>query len=374
MLNIKKVLLIVSLVSVFAMPGFAEEKAVKQESEFKKWIKANYEAEHYQQPGFMMVDPKGDAYLIRKLDTIPMKLVSTLVKSTYPQAEIEKEKQLAELEQSMEEGTVPYQIGRTVPIDVDRLINKCGQIMRHYYPEITPTIGEEHEWSPEAKKYLFYGFWHRFGRHVFGKQKEFPSPLFLRSKIFLLLACGWTSRYAVTGQEEALKERLMKYPDRRVQLHHMFGESYKLNKGNLYLTFLTCENILAGDPYRADREDDPLQKKLAYIRHDSKDIGDNYGAWYHFFGISFYGLIRAGVVSRSVAEIESLGSFFLEGADKQEDYINRYGAIFGKKFKKMMKKGTWKRKLDRSVEADRTDYMLPNPLQPENNSYKKASF
>ena len=243
--------------------------------------------------------------------------------------------------------------------------------MRHYYPQITPTMGEEHDWSPDAKKYLFYGFWQRLGRHIFGKQKEFPCPIFLRSKLFLCLACGWTSRYLVTGQEKALTERIMKYPDRRVQIHHMFAESYKLNKGNVYLTFLTCENVLAGDPYREDRENDPLQKKLAYIRHDSKDIGDNYGAWYHFFGISLYGLLRAGAVSRSVAEIESIGSFFMEGADKQEDYINRYGAIFGKKFKKMMKKETWKIPLQ---PTDRTDYMLPNVLQPNNNNYKKASF
>ncbi len=369
MFDLKKTIITLTIIGIVANPVSAKKQ--KEESEFKKWIKYNYEAEHYQQDGLKLVDPKGDAYLIRKIDTVPMKLLSSLVKSSYPQAEIEKEKQLAELESSMKNGTVPYQIGKTVPIDVDRLINKCRHIMRHYYPDITPTMGEEHDWSPEAKKYLLYGFWHRLGRHIFGKQKEFPSPLFLRSKLFLCLACGWTSRYCVTGQEEALKERLMKYPDRRVQIHHMFAESYRLNKGNIYLTFLTCENILAGDPYREDRENDPLQKKLAYIRHDSKDIGDNYGAWYHFFGISLYGLIRAGVVSRSVAEIESVGSFFLEGADKQEDYINRYGAIFGKKFKKMMKKETWKVPLQ---STDRTDYMLPNVLQPDNKNYKKASF
>ena len=366
---LKKVLVVAAVIlTSISTPIFAKEK---QESEFKQWIKANYEAEHYQQTEYMPVDPKGDAFLIRKIDTVPMKLLQSLVKSSYPQAEIEKEKELKELEEAMEKGKVSYKIGKTVPIDVDRLINKCRHIIYRYYPKITPTLGSEHDWSPDAKKYLLYGFWHRLGRHVFGKQREFPSPLFLRSKIFLLLACGWTSRYAVTGQEQALIERLMKYPDRRVQLHHMFAESYILNKGNIYLAFLTCENILAGDPYRVDRENDPLQKKLAYIRHDSKDIGDNYGAWYHFFGISLYGVIRSGFASRSVAEIESLGSLFLEGKDKQEDYINRYGAIFGKKFKKMIKKETWKTPLNKN---DRTDYMLPNPLQPENTSYKKASF
>ena len=28
-------------------------------------------------------------------------------------------------------------------------------------------------WSPEAQRYMFYGFWHRLGRFILGKQKEF---------------------------------------------------------------------------------------------------------------------------------------------------------------------------------------------------------
>lgn len=326
-------------------------------SEFKTWLKS-YEATHYQQEQLQLVDPKGDAFLIRKLDQVPMKLIQALVKGSYPQAEIQKEKELQALEDNkkIEAG---FKTGKTIPIDVDRLVNKCHEVINNYYPNITPKMGEEHKWSPEAKKFLYYGFWHRLGRHVFRKQKEFPSPLFLRSKLFLLLACGWTSRYALTGTEEALKKRIMLYPDGKMQLHQMFMESYVLNKGNLYLTMLTSENVLAGDPYRVDREKDPIQKKLAYLRHDSVQMGDNYGAWYHFHGIAMYALVRAGITARAVAEIESIGSLFLEGKDKQEDYINRYGAIFGRKFKKMFKSEVWKNPLKKDA---RTDYMLPNPL------------
>jgi hypothetical protein len=299
-----------------------------------------------------------------------MKLLQALVKSSYPQAEIQKEKELKALEEGKKEAA-GFKIGKTVPIDVDRLVNKCREIILSYYPHIIPTLGEEHRWSPEAKRYLTYGFWHRLGRHVFRKQKEFPSPLFLRSKLFLLLACGWTSRYAVTGQEQALTRRIMLYPDGKLQLHHMFMESYVLNRGNIYLTMLTAENVLAGDPYRVDRENDPVQKKLAYLRHDTVQMGDNYGAWYHFFGIGMYSMVRTALVSRSVAEIESLGSFFLEGADKQEDYINRYGAIFGKKFKKMLKKETWKKPL---MLDERTDYMLPNPNLAKNGKTTTVNY
>lgn len=328
--------------------------------EFKDWLKKLSVAQHYQQDGLKLVDPKGDAYLIRMLDTVPMKLLSTLVKGDYPQAEIDRERELKALEAQQKQAATAagFKIGKTRPIDPDRLINAFRQVIQQY-PKIEPTLGEEHEWSPEAKRYLWYGFWHRLGRVIFRRQKEFPSPLFLRSKLFLLLACGWTSRYAVTGQEKALVDRLMQYPDRSVQIHDLFRESYVLNHGNLYLTMLTAENVLAGNPYRKDREKDPLQKKLAYLRHDSCEFGDNYGAWYHFFGIALYGMMRAPLVARAVAEIESLGSLALEGPDKQEDYINRIGAIFGRKLNRMFVNGDWRRPL---TAADRTDYMLPNPL------------
>ena len=164
-------------------------------------------------------------------------------------------------------------------------------------------------------------------------------------------------------QEKALTQRIMTYPKRGVYPHDLFEESYILNEGNLYLTLLTCENVLAGDPHRKGRQNDPLQKKLAYIRHESKEMGDNYGAWYHLFGIALYGMLRANLTSRSVAEFESLGSYLYEGPDKQETYINRYGALLGIELKKMMKHETWKVPLH---PTDRTDYMLPNTLKPNN--------
>lgn len=325
--------------------------------EFKDWLKRS-NGEHYQQTGLQMVDPRGDAYLIRKLDQIPWKLLKTLVGGSYPQAEIEKERELQTIETAQKIGQAedPLKIGRTKPIHIPRLINAIHRVILEEYPAITPVMGEEHAWSPEAHRYLWFGFWHRVGRFIIGKQKEFPTLLFMRSKIFLLLACGWTSRYAVTGQEPDLEQWIMSQPDRSIQLHELFRESYLLNKGNMYLSMLTAENVLASDPYRVDRGESPLQQKLAYIRHDSQPLGDNYGAWYHFFGIGMYGLIRAPFVARAVAEIESFGSLFLEGKDKQEDYINRYGAIFGRQLNRLIEKELWKQPLPKDA---RYDYMLP---------------
>ena len=293
-------------------------------------LETGFDSRRYQQDSLMLVDPIGDAHLLRQLDTIPIKVFSYLFNGTIPQSEA-----------TVRAATPRYKSGGTVPWDNDRLINKVSGIMRENFPTIFPTIGEEHQWSPEARKYLPHAFWHRLGRKLSGKQRDFPCPTFSRSKLFFCLACGWTSRYLVTGREQALMERMMTYPDRSVQLHDLFAESYVLNDGDLYMTLLTCENLLAGTPHRRERSSDPLQKKLSYIRIDSEELGDNYGAWYHFFGIALYGMMRPDLQSLVVADIESVGSFFLEGPDRQEDLINHYGAIFGGKLRRLLDNGSW---------------------------------
>ena len=319
--------LIFTLAAVM-LAGCGTARTASRDRAFLDCLEYGYQSEYYQQDRLMRVDPEGDAHLIRKLDTIPIKLFSYLFKEPLPQSDNEPPHP-------------DFKIGRTVPFDNDQLLNQCRDIMRRHYPAIHPTIGEEHEWSPEAKRYMVYGYWHRLWRRITGQQRDFPCPLLMRSKLFLCLACGWTSRYCVTGQEEALTERILSYPDRSVRIPDMFAESYVLNQGDVYLTFLTCENVLAGMPHRYGRENDPLQQKLTYIRHDSMEAGDNYGAWYHFFGIALYGMVRTDIVGLAVADIENMGSFFYEGPDRQEGLINHHGALFGYRFKQMMEEGTW---------------------------------
>ena len=331
-------------------------QAAGQPRTFLEWVETGYRSAHYQQDRLQLVDPVGDAHLIRRLDTIPAKLYMYLFREPLPQSDTERKRRQADSLDARQKGEAPFRIGKTMPIDIDRLLNRCSEILRAHDPAIVPFLGQEHEWSPEARKYLYYGFWHRLSRHAEYKQQDFPVPLLLRSKLFLCLACGWTARYCVTGQEAALTERVLRYPDRSLQIDQLFEESYLLNGGNIYLTLLTCENILASQPHRLEREEDPLQRKLAYIRHDSKELGDNYGAWYHFFGIALYGLVRSEFQSTFVADTESLGSLLYEGPDRQEDYINHYGAVFGSRFRRMLRRGSWRLPL---APGARTDYMLP---------------
>lgn len=295
---------------------------------FMKTLENGFRSGMYRQDSLMLTDPVGDAYLLRKLDTIPTKLLTYLIYSSLPQAE-------------KEEGRPPFKSGTSAPMDVDKLLNSCAGIMRGRFPEIFPVSGEEHKWSPQAMEYLPRSFWHRLGRRLNGAQQDFPASTFGCSKLLICLSCGWTSRYCVTGREDSLIQAVMSYPDKGVEPHNLFEESYILNDGNIYLTLLTCENILAKMPFRPGRGNDAMQRKLAYIRNDPQPLGDNYGAWYHFFGIALYAFMRPPALSRFVADTESFGSFFYEGPDPQEDIINRLGADFGARLRRMYEDGSW---------------------------------
>ncbi|MBR4809151.1 MAG: hypothetical protein IK031_02600, partial [Bacteroidales bacterium] len=232
---------------------------------FRQTLERDYGVVRYQQSHVMKVDEEGDALLIRQLDTIPIKIFGYLFHQSLPQAVSDRERQAADKD---------FRIGKTNPLDNDLLLNQFGEVIRRHYPDIQPIMGEEHMWSPDAKKYMRYGYWHRLGRRLSGKQEDFPCPLFMHSKLLLCLACGWTSRYCVTGTEEALVERILSYPDHSLQLQQLFEDSYVLNGGDIYMALLTCENVLTGQPHRTGRADDPMQRKLAYIRNDSKPLGD----------------------------------------------------------------------------------------------------
>jgi len=312
--------------------------------EFKKFLEiAKGDPEKYVAGDLKLIDREGDAYLIRKLDEVPRKLLRSLVKSDYRKKDIEKE----------EEVRKEFEIGNKKPIKTEALLNKFIEIIQEN-PHIKPHMGEIHSWSKEAKRYNIYGFFDRLKDFILGKQKEFPAPV-MGSKIFLLLACGWTSRFTPTGKEKELERKLMSYPDNSIKLDDVLRESYVMNKGDLYLTLLTIENVLAKNPYRENRSDDPVQKKLSYIRNDSKPLGDKYGSWYHFFGAALYGLISPEILSKSVVLTEAFGSYFLEGPDKQETFINTAGADFGGKLRNMMKNNIWERPAGKDMDKNYMD-------------------
>lgn len=315
--------------SMFLCPAMNVLTPDKPDQPFSEMVTEAPGDFRYRQAESKPIDVEGDAHLIRDLDRVP----GEIVKSVFGR-NVKKEEPAGEVKSDVI-------VGKQKPINMDALINKFRQIIQEN-PQITPTLGKEHQWSPQAKKFLKFGFIRRLFGFLGGKN-SFPVPLMGRSKLFLCLACGWTSRYMKTGTEDDLKSKLIGYKDKSINIHDVLKESYILNKGNLYETLLTAENVMGGEIYKKDRSQAPLQKKLKYIRNDSKPEGDNYGAWYHLMGAGLYSMMRPGWVAKSVVEIESFGSLFMEGKDPQEDHINRLGAEMGNKLKQMMNDGSWKK-------------------------------
>jgi|LSQX01.3.fsa_nt_gb hypothetical protein len=278
----------------------------------------------YQQTSPAWVDPEGDAHLIRLLDRIPERLIGALFSHL-----------LRGEKWDQRDGSVrpPHRVGREAPVDVQALGRDFQDLVRE--TGIRPTLGPEHKWSPEAKKYRRLGFWRRVGNWMRGGQ-DFPTPDVPASKLFLLLATGQTARFALTGKESALETALMRRPDRSVTPSDLLRESYVLNQGDLYATLLTAENVLARDPYDPRRDEQPLQRKLEYLRNDTPEVGDNFAAWYHFFGTALYALKRPAWLAQVVARTETAGSILLEGPDRQEAFINRQGAEFGSLLRRMV--------------------------------------
>lgn len=297
-----------------------------------------------------LVDPEGDANLIRQLDLLPGYLTDMVKRGSVAQ----KLKALASrLRGGSRVGPVSARQSRSneEPVDVERLLEVFKGIVRDHLAEMSPRVGAEHIWSPEAKRYNRLGFFHRLRRHIEGKQ-GFPMPILGQSKLLLTLACGWTSRYLPTGKEQALHDRLMTYADGSARIEDVLRESYLLNRGDLYRTLLTAENVLARNIYWTNRGELPLTRKLVYLLKDGRGDGDNYGAWYHFFGTALYGLMRPGWVAKAVAATESAGSLLIEGPDPQEDRINLAGARFGGALQRMIREAATPPRAARPARAD----------------------
>jgi len=282
------------------------------------------QSDGYQQSQPLWSDPLGDAHLIRLSDKVPKGALKAIWNHT---VKGEKWDQREEIRQ-------PHQIGKEPLLHAPELLERFQEAIQAE-PGLTPHIGPEHKWSSEAQDYQRFGFWKRAGQWLNGLP-DFPMPTLGASKLLVALAFGCTARFTTTGQEEALQARLLEYKDRSVGVEDMFRESYRLNEGDLYRTLLTAENILAHDPFDPRRSEQPLQKKLQYIRNDQPQVGDNFGAWYHLFGVATYGLMRPDWMAQSAQKIESVASYFTEGPDRQEDLINRLGADLGSGLKKLV--------------------------------------
>jgi len=153
----------------------------------------------------------------------------------------------------------------------------------------------------------------------------------LFSKIIMALATASSSRFLYVGQEIPLINWLRTQPDNSVNIEALFHKSYILNKGNLYLTILTIENVLSDATFEKDREDTMVNHKLVNLYEESPN---KFGDWYHFFGTMLAGYV--GEPSRVIAQMYSVYRRISRGdtAEKSTIEADKAGANMGVKLRR----------------------------------------
>lgn len=309
----------------------------KEENKFLGYI--------YQQQEYQINDPKGDILLLWTNRQIPHFIFKTLkgkqqevireraekiaeLLKVYPEFAPKEEKKNLFVEEYIDYNTddLPFELeGHKAPFKVKNLTLMMEQVIaeEHQLTGLTPKLGTVHEWSPEIKKQLKKKFF-LFGRF---------------SKLLMALSRGSTSNFMVTGTEEQLTDYILARPVNSITLEEMFRTSYRINQGDVYLSLLTIENLLARYWLTPKRTKRAFTTKLKDITNYNYRT-DKFGSWYHLFGIMLYGYAEGGLKSTIVGTLETWGSHILGGLqdEKQEDYINRRGGPVGGRLRKFIEK------------------------------------
>jgi hypothetical protein len=278
------------------------------------------------------VNPAGDALLLNFIDKVPR----DLLRMTW--AGIKRWVTHGDgAPAGLREAAAGYTIGQQAPLDIKPLMQTLHAVMAEF-PKLTPHLGQEHTWSPQSRDYQGFGYWNRLGLAILG-ERSLPMPTLRGSKLLWSLGIGVTNVIMPTGGEAALKSWILEQKPGSVELHALFRQAYRLNRGDLYATLLCAENVLAEGLYDPNRGEREVSKRLSYLRSDSAPAGDNFASWYHLMGSALYSLMRTPQRARQAMKIESAGSFLLEGKDLQEDYINKLGVELGMELRKAVEQG-----------------------------------
>lgn len=228
--------------------------------------------------------------------------------------------------------------GRKLPVEPSRFLKLFAALVSK--TKIAPFIGPIHSYSvseTDLQTYVVKDGSQFQGGQFLGTTRETVIESIQTktiSKLFTALALGQTSRFLFTGGERPVLEFLASRPEGSVQFHELLEFSYRMHKGDVYLTLLTLENVLGRWWRFPERENLMSTRKLANFTNAYRGRGDKYGAWYHFFGISLLGLVEKEFAILA-GDMESLGSIFLNemnGSKEdefQENALNSAGSVFG---------------------------------------------
>lgn len=222
-------------------------------------------------------------------------------------------------------GRVDFE-GRRNPFRTEAFADMLKQvILEESKAGIEPRAGEVHRWSPE--------FMANYGRDFF--------PFTASSKLLVALARGETANYLVTGRETDLENWLVAQPIESVWPSALFRTSYRLNRGDVYLSILTIENVLARWWLQPNRQFLETTRRLHPIINQLGMNADQFGAWYHLYGIMLFGYAEGAFNAQVIGNIEALGSAILSVGepDLQEDFANSEGGKIGQLLARALKTG-----------------------------------
>ena len=164
------------------------------------------------------------------------------------------------------------------------------------------------------KKIIKNGKWGiSFGKMHYWAPGYFSSGKIIASKIIMSLATATSARFMYVGQEIPLINWILSRPDNSVTMEQLFSKSYALNKGNVYLTILTIENVLSDATFEADREKTAVNQKLADLYAASPN---KFGDWYHLFGPMLAGY--AGEPAEMIADLYGVYRKISRGANAEK--------------------------------------------------------
>lgn len=304
----------------------------------------------YQQQAPQVDDPKGDLLLLETANQIP-KFVKASLKGKTDELLKDREERVKRLQEKYpeyrpveEKNNViiqdyvthnPDQVaieleGHQAPFKVKNMANMMKEVIVEEYQQkgLVPQEGTIHKWSESSRKEL---------------KKKFP--LFARMpKLLVALSRGSTSSYMVTGTENSLSEYILSRPMNSINIEEMFRASYRINKGDVYQTLLTIENVLSRYWLTPDRDKRAITTRLKDITNYNYKT-DKFGSWYHLFGIMLYGYAHGSLGAKIVGNLESLGSHVMNKFkvdEKQEDIINNRGGAVGARLRRFVKNEEYK--------------------------------
>lgn len=219
--------------------------------------------------------------------------------------------------------------GRKNPLHRERLLQTFATIIESQASEgITPTVGRFHTWSDE---------YHRdHGTDI--RWIKF-------SKLLTCLSIGGCWKYMVTDRETELFNLLMASEPSSVTLGDIFALSYRINRGDVYLTLLTINNVLSMQWLELEtRQWTPVNLRLAPITNHYQDRGDQFGAWYHFWGTTLYSYVKGQIKGAAIANVEiAINQVQHRFRNQtQEKFMNRHGSWLGANLRQLVEQKSWR--------------------------------